>query len=235
MKFRNRAEAGRQLAERLRHLKDADPVVFALPRGGVPVAVPIAEALGAPLDLLLVRKIGAPGQPELALGAVVEGEPPQTVVNGDIIEMIGVPADFVTERAADQLEENKRRRDLWQRGRAPVSPYRRTTILVDDGIATGATVRAALLALKHAGAARRVLAVPVAPAEIVDALRRECDQVVILSEPAAFSSVGAFYDDFRQLNDEEVTALLDRPAEIPVLKGQSLWRRLFSRAPGSTP
>src|SRR3954452_7114964 len=100
-RFRDRAEAGRRLAERLRHLKGSNPVVFALPRGGVPVGLPIAEALGAPLDLLLVHKIGAPGQPELALGAVVEGDPPQTVVNGDIIEMIGVPADFVTEEAAD--------------------------------------------------------------------------------------------------------------------------------------
>jgi putative phosphoribosyl transferase len=216
MRFRDRAEAGRHLAELLRHLKDADPMVFALPRGGVPVAMPVAEALGAPLDLLLVRKIGAPGQPELALGAVVEGEPPQTVVNDEIVGMLGVPADFVTEQAADQLAEIERRRRLWLRGRAPVSPYGRTAILVDDGIATGATVRAALLGLKRAGAARRVLAVPVAPPEVADALRRECDEVVVLAEPPAFGSVGAVYDDFRQIEDTEVTALLD---------GAATWRQ----------
>jgi putative phosphoribosyl transferase len=221
MRFRDRAEAGRQLAELLRHLKDADPVVFALPRGGVPVAMPVAEALGAPLDLLLVRKIGAPGQPELALGAVVEGEPPQTVVNDEIVGMLGVPADFVTEQAADQLAEIERRRRLWLRGRAPVSPYGRTAILVDDGIATGATVRAALLGLKRAGAARRVLAVPVTPPEVADALRRECDEAVILAEPPAFGSVGAVYDDFRQIEDSEVTALLD---------GAATWRQQDERA-----
>lgn len=212
MKFQDRSEAGRRLAERLLHLKDARPIVYALPRGGVPVAVPIAEALGAPLDLLLVRKIGAPGQPELALGAVVEGEPPQTVVNDDIVEMLGVPADFVTGQAADQLEEIERRRRLWLRGRAPVPPYGRTAILVDDGIATGATVRAALLALKRAGAARRVLAAPVAPPEVAGTLRRECDEAVFLAEPRLFGSVGAFYDDFRQVEDAEVTVLLDGAA-----------------------
>lgn len=212
MRFRNRTEAGRRLAERLRHLKDARPVVFALPRGGLPVALPIAEALGAPLDLLLVRKIGAPGHPELALGAVVEGEPPQSVVNDDIVAALGVPADFVTEQAADQLEEIARRRRFWLRDRAQIPPYDRTVILVDDGIATGATVRAALLALKRAGAARRVLAVPVAPPETAEVLRRECDEVVILTEPPELGSVGAFYDDFRQVEDAEVTAMLDLAA-----------------------
>jgi putative phosphoribosyl transferase len=209
MKFRDRAEAGRRLAERLLHLRDANPVVFALPRGGVPVAVPIAEALGAPLDLLLVRKIGAPGQPELALGAVVEGEPPQTVVNDEIVEALGVPAGFVTAQAADELEEIKRRRRLWLRGRAPVSPCGRTAVLVDDGIATGASARAALLALERAGAARRVLAAPVAPPEAAEALRPLCDAAVFLAEPALFGSVDAFYGDFRQTQDEEVAALLD--------------------------
>src|SRR3954451_19420293 len=125
-RFRNRAEAGRRLAERLRHLKGSNPVVFALPRGGVPVGLPIAESLGAPLDLLLVRKIGAPGQPELALGAVVEGEPPQTVVNDEIVDLLGVPPAAITAEAARQLDEIARRRRLWLHGRPAVPPYGRT-------------------------------------------------------------------------------------------------------------
>ncbi|WP_235907669.1 phosphoribosyltransferase [Siccirubricoccus phaeus] len=204
----DRGEAGRRLAARLLHLKDADPVVYALPRGGLPVAVPVAAALGAPLDLLLVRKIGAPGQPELALGAVVEGEPPQTVVNEDVVEMLDIPADLVSGQAAEQLAELERRRRLWLRGRVPVPPYGRTAILVDDGVATGATVRAALLALGRAGAARRVLAVPVAPPEVAEALRRDCDEAVFLATPSLFGSVGAFYEDFREIEDGEVAALL---------------------------
>ncbi|MBL6459088.1 phosphoribosyltransferase [Belnapia sp. T6] len=216
MKFRDRAEAGRGLAERLLYLKDSRPVVLALPRGGVPVAVPIAEALDAPLDLLLVRKIGAPGQPELALGAIVEGEPPQTVMNDDVVEMLGVPPNFITEQAADQLAEIERMRRRWLHRHAPVVPYSRTVILVDDGIATGATVRAALLALERAGAARRILAAPVAPREVAEALRPFCDEAVFLAEPTLFGSVGAFYDDFRQIEDAEVTALLE---------GEAKWRR----------
>ena len=154
---RDRAEAGRRLAERLGHLKDARPVVFALPRGGVPVALPIAKALGAPLDLLLVRKIGAPGQPELALGAVVEAEPPQTVVNDEIVGLLGIPLDAIAREAARQLDEIARRRRLWLHGRPAVPPHGRTVIVVDDGIATGATVRAALLGI---GARRRGAACP---------------------------------------------------------------------------
>ena len=205
---RDRAEAGRRLAERLGHLKDARPVVFALPRGGVPVALPIAEALGAPLDLLLVRKIGAPGQPELALGAVVEGEPPQTVVNDEIVGLLGIAPDAITREAARHLDEIARRRRLWLHGRPAVPPYGRTVIIVDDGIATGATVRAALLALERAGAARRVLAAPVAPRDTAEALRSLCDEAVFLAEPDDLGSVGAFYVDFRQLDDAEVVTLL---------------------------
>ena len=210
--FRDRAEAGRRLAERLLHLQGAGPVVFALPRGGVPVALPIAEALGAPLDLLLVRKIGAPGQPELALGAVVEGEPPQTVVNEDIAELFGVSPPAIAREAALQLDEIARRRRLWLRGRPAVPPRGRAAIVVDDGIATGATVRAALSALERAGAARRILAAPVAPRETAEALRRLCNETVFLAEPPDLGSVGAFYVDFHQLEDAEVAALLDRPA-----------------------
>jgi len=212
MVFRDRADAGRRLAERLSHLKGADPIVFALPRGGVPVAAPIAEALGAPLDLLLVRKIGAPGQPELALGAVVEGDPPQTVVNDGIAAALGVSPAAVAREAARQLDEIARRRRLWLHGRPAVPPRGRTAVVVDDGVATGATVRAALLALERAGAARRVLAAPVAPRDTAEALRRSCDEAVFLAEPQDLGSVGAHYMDFRQLDDAEVVALLDRAA-----------------------
>lgn len=210
MVLRDRVQAGRLLAERLRHLKGKDPVVLALPRGGVPVGVPIAEALDAPLDLLLVRKIGAPGQPELALGAVVEGEPPRTVVNDDVARALGVPLDEIAREAARQLDEIARRRRLWLRGR-PAAPVRgRAVIVVDDGIATGATARAALSALERAGAALRVLAVPVAPRDTAEALRALCEEAVFLAEPLDLGSVGAFYADFHQLEDAEVVALLDQ-------------------------
>jgi putative phosphoribosyl transferase len=212
MVLHDRAEAGRRLAERLRHLKDANPVVLAVPRGGVPVGLPIAQALGAPLDLLLARKIGAPEQPELALGAVVEGDPPQTVLNDRIVRALGISPAEIAQEAERQLEEIARRRRLWLRGRPPVSPRGRTAIIVDDGIATGATVRAALAALARAGAARRVLAAPVAPKETAEALRGLCDEAVFLAEPPDLGSVGAFYADFHQLDDAEVAELLARAA-----------------------
>lgn len=215
MIFRNRTEAGRRLVGHLTHLKDADPLVFALPRGGVPVAAPIAEALGAPLDLILVRKIDAPGQPELALGAVVEGNPPQTVVNEELVRLAGVPADFVARAAERELAEIARRRRLWMGGQQPVSPAGRTAIVVDDGIATGATVRAALLALARAGAARRVLAAPVAPPEVAVMLRPICDEVIILAEPEGFGSVSAAYGDFTEVEDAEVAGLLARARRRP--------------------
>lgn len=210
MVFHDRAEAGRRLAERLRHLRGADPVVLAVPRGGIPVGVPIAEALDAPLDLLLARKIGAPEQPELALGAVVEGDPPQTVLNDRIVRALGISPDEIAQEAERQLGEIARRRRLWLRGRSPVPTRGRTAIVVDDGIATGATVRAALAALARAGAARRVLASPVAPKDTAEALRALCDEAVFLAEPADLGSVGAFYADFHQLDDAEVVALLAR-------------------------
>jgi putative phosphoribosyl transferase len=210
MVFHDRTEAGRLLAGRLRHLRGAAPVVLAVPRGGVPVGAPIAEALDAPLDLLLARKIGAPGQPELALGAVVEGDPPQTVLNDRIVRALGVSSDEIAREAERQLAEIARRRRLWLHGRPQVPTRGRTAIVVDDGIATGATVRAALAALGRAGAARRVLAAPVAPRETAEALRELCDEAVFLAEPPDLGSVGAFYADFHQLEDAEVAALLDR-------------------------
>ena len=183
-------------------------MVFALPRGGVPVGVPIAEALGAPLDLLLVRKIGAPGQPELALGAVVDGKPPQIVLNDQIIESLGVPPAFIAQEVNRHLEECERRRRRWMCGQSAIVPSGCTVMLVDDGIATGATARAAILALRRTEAARLVLAVPVASFKVAAALRPLCDETLFLVEPLQFNSVSNFYNDFHQLTDGEMIALL---------------------------
>lgn len=218
MIFRDRAEAGRLLASRLHRLKGEHPLVLALPRGGVPVAVPVARALGAPLDLLLVRKLGAPGQPELAIGAVVEGDPPQTVLNPDILARYGVTADALARETERQLAELARRRLLWRPGAAAPPAIRgRSVIVVDDGIATGATARVALEALGRAGAARRVLAAPVAPQGTAEAFRAAglCEEAVFLAEPARFCAVGAFYEDFGQVEDLAVADMLAASGEPP--------------------
>ena len=204
--FANRTEAGERLAERLEAMGLADPVVLALPRGGVPVALPVAAALKAPLDLLLVRKIGAPGQPELAAGAVVEGAEP--VWNPEILGVFGIgPGDLAPELAVKRAEIAGRR-NLWLQGRAPVPVAGRTAVLVDDGIATGATVRAALAGLRDRGAGRIVLAVPVAPVEVAGALRALVDDLVCLDTPRPFVAVGAHYRDFGQVPDDAVTRML---------------------------
>ncbi len=210
--FRDRTEAGQWLAERLVRLAVERPVVLALPRGGVPVAAPIAAALGAPLALLLVRKLGAPGNPELAIGAVVDGDPPQTVLNDAIIAALGIGAATVERERQRQLAEIARRRAaLLGPGReaAPPPLAGRCAIVVDDGVATGATAAAALAGLRQAGAARAVLAVPVIAAEVAARFRAEGAEVVALAEPAELGSVGAFYRDFHQLEDAEVLALLE--------------------------
>lgn len=209
MSFADRQEAGRRLAAALTHLKDEAPVVLALPRGGVPVAFEIAAALDAPLDIVLVRKIGAPFQEELAVGAVVDGEEPQTVLNADVMNACGVDEAYVRQEAARQLEEIARRRARYvgDRPRAPIKD--RTAIIVDDGVATGATMRAAIRGVRRQGPKRLVLATPVAPPETIEALAREADETVCLERPALFWAIGSFYSDFRQLSDEEVVRLLD--------------------------
>jgi putative phosphoribosyl transferase len=209
-RFDSREDAGRQLAQRLLHLKNEDPVVLALPRGGVPVGLEIARALGAPLDLLFVRKIGVPWQPELAAGAVVDGDHPQVVLNEDVVRYLDLPESYIDEERDRQLQEIERRRQRYRRGRPPARISGRTVIVVDDGIATGATIRAALRGVKDAGAARRILAAPVAPAATVDALRAETDEIVVLSAPDDFGALGFYYRDFHQLDDDEVIALLQQ-------------------------
>ncbi|HSN31053.1 MAG TPA: phosphoribosyltransferase [Ideonella sp.] len=206
--FRDRAEAGRALVEPLRALGLADPVVLALPRGGVPVAAEVARALDTPLDVLLVRKIGAPWQRELAVAAVVEGERPEVVVDEETLAASGATQAYVDSETAHQWTEIARRRQTYRDGRPPLSVAGRNVILIDDGIATGTTVRAALKGLRRMQPARLVLAVPVAPPEAVAALHGEVDDLVCLSQPPFFHAVGAHYVDFRQVEDDEVVACL---------------------------
>lgn len=208
--FRDREDAGRRLADRLALEGFPDPVVYALPRGGVPIARAVADRLGAPLDLVLVRKIGAPGEPELALGAVVDGAAPVYVENADIAAGMAPPEGWLAQAKAEAMEEIGRRRDLWLKGRAPISPRGRTALVVDDGIATGATALAAIRSLRARGAGRVVLAAPTASARALQRLRAEADAVVCLETPEPFQAVGQAYEDFAQLTDADVASALGR-------------------------
>jgi putative phosphoribosyl transferase len=213
--FVNREDAGRQLAQRLLPLKDDHPegvVVLGLPRGGVVVAARIAEAIEAPLDVLVVRKLGAPGQPELAIGAVTDGNRPQKVLNDRVIRTLGVGRDYLDHEIERQLDEVRRRQALYRGGRPGESLEGRWAIVVDDGIATGATVRAGIQALRNSNVAGIVLAVPVAPPETAANLASEVDELICLMTPSGFMAVGAFYADFMQTTDDEVIALLDASA-----------------------
>jgi len=174
----------------------------------VETAAEVARALDAPLDLVLVRKIGAPHQQELAVAAVVDGDTPQLVRNEDVIRMLHVGEDYLEAEARRQLKEIERRRTAYLAGRTPEPIEGRTAIVVDDGIATGATTRAALRAVRARRPRRLVLAVPVAPPDTIAALASEVDQIVCLSQPEPFGAIGAFYDDFRQLEDEDVRSIL---------------------------
>lgn len=206
--FKDRSDAGRQLAERVAALKLDDPVIYALPRGGIPVAIEVAKRLQAPLDLVIVRKIGAPGWPEVAMGAVVDGDDPQTIINEDVYAATGSDSAGLERARRRELEEIERRRRRYLGDRPHVSPSGRVAVIVDDGLATGATARAALAAVKRQGAALTVLAVPVAPAETIDEMRAEADEVVVVHTPAQFWAIGPFYNDFHQLSDDETVELL---------------------------
>jgi putative phosphoribosyl transferase len=204
--FRDRHEAGRLLGERLRHLRAPHPVVLGLPRGGVPVAAEVARVLEAPLDVLVVRKLGCPWQPELAVGAIGEGG--VRIVDERMVAELRIDPSELDEIAARETAELERRVTRYRRGRAPLELTGRTVVVVDDGIATGATARAGLRVARERGAARVILAVPVAPFDAVRRLGRVADEVVCLRTPEVFWAVGQFYADFSQTSDGEVADAL---------------------------
>ncbi|TIO09497.1 MAG: phosphoribosyltransferase [Mesorhizobium sp.] len=209
-RFRDRADAGRQLAAALIGFAAADPLVLALPRGGVPVGFEVAKALRARLDVLLVRKIGAPGDPEYGIGAVVDGENPQLVLNEEAMALVQPSDDYVEAEKRRQLLEIERRRNLYLGSRPAAPVLGRTVIVVDDGIATGGTVRVALKALRKDRAGHVVLAVPVAPRETLDLINPDVDEVVCLATPEPFVAVGRYYENFEQTTDTEVVRLLQQ-------------------------
>jgi len=207
--FRDRTEAGRRLAGELRHYAGRpDVVVLGLPRGGIPVAFEVARALGAPLDVFVVRKLGMPGQEELAIGAIASGG--VRVVNEDLLARLGVPPEVVDEVASREGRELSRRERAYRGPREAVPVAGRTAILVDDGLATGASLRAAAIALRRLRPARIVAAVPVGAAETCEEFRRVVDEIVCSETPEPFWAVGNWYQDFSQTTDEEVRALLER-------------------------
>ena len=210
--FADRSDAGRQLAAAVARLPLADPIVLALPRGGVPVASEVARALHAPLDLLIVRKIGAPGREEYGIGALVDGDDPQVVFNDEAMALFQPSPDYIAAETARQIAEIERRRAAYLGDRPPLPVKDREVVLVDDGIATGGTARAALLALRKGGAKRIVLAVPVAPADTIASLGKEADDVVCLAMPDRFYAVSQHYEDFEQTTDEDVIRLLSAEA-----------------------
>ncbi|MBV9155938.1 MAG: phosphoribosyltransferase [Acidobacteriaceae bacterium] len=207
--FQNRREAGRALAERLlpSRAADSDTVVFALPRGGVPVGYEVARALHAPLDVFLVRKLGMPGEEELALGAIASGG--VRVLNRDLIDYLHISEDLLEEVTAREQRELETRERLYREGREPLSPRDRTVILVDDGLATGASMLAAARALRPQGVRKITVAVPVAARQTCNSIRTEVDEIVCAATPHPFGAVGIWYEDFSQTTDEEVRTLLE--------------------------
>jgi putative phosphoribosyl transferase len=210
MTFQNRSDAGRKLARALASYKNQQAVILALPRGGVPVAAEVASHLNAPIDLVLVRKIGVPTQPELAMGALVDGGPPLIVRNEDVIGLAGINESEFKAVCDAELGEIERRRIHYLGGRDRIDIAGRITIVIDDGVATGATTRAALRATRKRGPKKLVLAVPVAPTDTLAAMREEADEVVCLEDHEYFGAIGFYYSDFRQISDEEVIDTLAR-------------------------
>ena len=210
-RFRDRYDAGRRLAAALGSYAGRDDVlVLALPRGGVPVGYEVARALGAPLDLMQVRKLGVPGREELAMGAIASGG--VRILSEDVVQALSIPERVIATVAAAEEEELDRRERLYREGRPFPDVRGRTVILVDDGLATGSTMRAAAAALRAQGAGRLVAAVPVAPKETCDALRDLVDEVICAATPEPFLAVGEWYEDFTQTSDADVRDLLRRAA-----------------------
>lgn len=206
--FADRAEAGALLAEKLAQMALAGPLVLALPRGGVPVGAEIARRLGAPLDVALVRKLGSPDEPELAIGAVAEGEPPEIALNTELVAELGIAEELIRAQVERELGVIAERRLAYAGTRAAIEVAGRAVIVVDDGLATGMTMLAALRAVRRRGPARLIAAAPVASRQGAALLEGEADEVVCLSLPRRFASVGAFYRSFTQVSDAEVVALL---------------------------
>ena len=207
MIFQDRNDAGKLLARKLeQYAGKSDVLVLAIPRGGVPVAFQVAATLGAPMDVFVVRKLGVPSQPELAFGAIASGG--IRILDEQIVDSMGVSEPEIEQIAAEQRAELNRRERVYRGRRAPLHIENKTVILVDDGIATGASTRAAIAALRQLKPARIVLAAPIAPASTCWNLRREVDEVVCLDAPETFYAIGQFYEDFSQVSDDEVTALL---------------------------
>lgn len=213
--FPNRAAAGRTLGTELQRRGPEAPVIYALPRGGVPVAVEVAKMLSAPLDLLLVRKIGVPGHEEWAAGAIVDGERPDIILNDDIMQVAGLSQADIVEAAGRQLREIERRRAIYAPGCAPISAKGKTAILVDDGVATGASMKAAIAAIRRRAPKRVIVAAPVASPDTMSELAALADEVVVLAAPANFRAVGLYYEDFRQLEDADVVHLLTTWSDAP--------------------
>ncbi|HLV81121.1 MAG TPA: phosphoribosyltransferase [Chthonomonadaceae bacterium] len=206
--FEDRREAGRQLAARLMPYREQDPIVVALPRGGVVIGFEIAQALRAPLDVLVARKLGAPGQPELGIGAIAPGE--VRVLDDFAVRYLGISQRELARITAEETQEMERRLQLYRDGRAALDIAHKTAILVDDGLATGVTARAAIRSLRRLQPRRIVLAVPVCAPQTAEAIRPEVDDLVCLLQPDPFRAVGLWYRDFEQVSDQEVIALLQR-------------------------
>jgi predicted phosphoribosyltransferase len=214
MLFQNRFEAGRLLASKLRHLANrSDLVVLALPRGGVPVGFEVARELNAPLDVFVVRKLGVPGQKEFAMGAIASGG--IRILNEDVVQTLGIPEEVIDTVAAEEERELERREREYRDGRPPVDVRGRTVVLVDDGLATGSSMRVAVLALRKKSPARIIVAVPVAAPATCAEFQSEVDEVICTVTPEPFLAVGQWYTDFSQTSDEEVRDLLRRAANLP--------------------
>ena len=234
MLFRDRVDAGRRLAERLLASGLSDPVVIGLPRGGVVVAAEVAHRLGAPLDVVVVRKLGAPGRPELGIGAI--GEDGIRAFNQELIGLLGVSESELSDVEARETEELARRVAAYRGDRTPVPVAGGTVVVIDDGLATGYTARAALRVLRSRGAARLILAVPVSARDTAHALQEEADEVIALEVPLGFGAVGQWYADFRQTSDQEVIDLLAEHSGTPVRAiGRWGYRSMMACFPVSFP